>query len=231
MGKYEVTQAQWMAVMGNNPSYFRGENRPVEQVSWDIEHWVEWGVNPLDFPGGNRPVEWVSWNDVQSFITALKKATGRSFRLPSEAEWEYACRAGTTTRFYWGDDPAYTVGNDYAWWTYNTDLAVYDVGGKRPNAWGLYDMSGNVLEWCEDDWHDSYVDAPTDGRAWVDFPRGSGLVPRWGCWSYYGNNSRKGRIIRGGSRYDDDGNHCRSAYRYNGDPVNSRGDIGFRLSR
>jgi formylglycine-generating enzyme required for sulfatase activity len=127
MGKYEVTQAQWKAVMGseNNPSYFKGDSLPVDHVSW---------------------------RDVQEFIQKLNRreeqASGVFCRLPTEAEWEYAARAGTTTLYSFGDDAAEL--DDYAWYAGNADHTSYPVGQKKPNAWGLYDMHGNVSEWCQD---------------------------------------------------------------------------------
>ncbi len=165
MSKYEITQAQWRAIMGTNPSYFTGDNKPVEQVSWDM---IRQANGYLDKLNAAHP--------------------GNGFRLPSEAEWEYACRAGTTTRFYWGDDPGYTVINDYAWHYYNnTPYGTKEVGLKLPNAWGLHDMSGNVWEWCEDDWHDTYTGAPGNGSAWVALPRSSYRVLRGGSWDVYYN--------------------------------------------
>ena len=129
LGKYEITQGQWESVMGSNPSYFGGSNRPVEQVSW---------------------------NDVQEFIGRLNEAAGEEvYRLPTEAEWEYACRAGTTTRWSFGDDEGQL--GEYAWYTgNNSPYGTKEVGTKRPNPWGLYDMHGNVWEWCQD-WYGSYT--------------------------------------------------------------------------
>ncbi|HPO17302.1 MAG TPA: formylglycine-generating enzyme family protein, partial [Candidatus Hydrogenedentes bacterium] len=168
----------------------------------------------LDDP--NSPAVYVSWNDAQSFLTALNTYTGLTFRLPSESEWEYACRAGTTTRLYWGDDPGYTVGNDYCWWYYDAhgigESYAHIVGLKLPNFFGLYDMSGNVWEWCEDDWHYGYTGAPSDGTSWVDSPRGSNRVKRGGGWGSYGYN-------------------CRSALRLNYIPAGANYFLGFRLSR
>jgi formylglycine-generating enzyme required for sulfatase activity len=189
MGKYEVTQAQWQALMGSNPSRF---------------------------PGANRPVEMVSWNTItETFLPALNEATGQTFRLPSEAEWEYACRAGTTTRFYWGDDPDYTQIDSYAWCGGNSyiGLRIRDVGGKAPNAFGLHDMSGNVWEWCEDDMQGGdYTGAPTDGSAWL-------LSPRFPL-----------RVTRGGGGLSG-GSNCRSAARSGYGPSDADIDIGFRLAR
>ena len=166
IGKYPVTQAQYQAVMGNNPSRF--QNNP------------------------QNPVEKVSWNDAQAFCQKLSQITGKTYRLPTEAEWEYACRAGTTTRYYFGDD-ANQLG-DYAWYKGNSRYKTHPVGEKKPNAWGLYDMIGNVWEWCEDDWHSTYENAPKDGSAWL-------------------TNDDDYQILRGGS-WCDNPFDCRSAYRY-----------------
>jgi formylglycine-generating enzyme required for sulfatase activity len=182
IGKYPVTQAQYQAVMGTNPSLF--QNNP------------------------QNPVEQVSWNDAQAFCRKLSQITGKTYRLPTEAEWEYACRAGTTTRFYFGDD-ANQLG-DYAWYKGNSQQTTHPVGQKRPNGWGLYDMSGNVWEWCEDDWHDNYIGAPRDGSAWL-------------------TNDNHSQILRGGSWYSNP-NVCRSAFRLNHnrrDHLND--DYGFRV--
>ena len=121
LGKYEVTQEQWETVMGNNPSRFKGAKRPVESVSW---------------------------NDCQKFLAALQRSTGRQFSLPTEAQWEYACRAGTKTQWSCGNDEALL--NEYAWSGANTGGTTHAVGEKKPNAWGLYDMLGNVGEWTAD---------------------------------------------------------------------------------
>jgi len=194
LGKYELTKAQWTAVMGTTP--------------WSGQSYV------LDHP--DSPAVYVSWNDAQSFISALNTYTGLTFRLPSEAQWEYACRAGTTTRFYWGNDPSYADINDYAWWEDNAgdvgERYAHVVGLKLSNAFGLYDMSGNVFEWCEDDWHDGYGGAPADGSPWVDSPRGSYLVMRGGGWY-------------------DDGYDCRSALRYDYYLSSTSYSLGFRLAR
>jgi formylglycine-generating enzyme required for sulfatase activity len=193
MGKYPVTQAQWQAVMGNNPSYFKGKNRPVEKVSW---------------------------NEATKFCQKLSKKTGRDYRLPSEAEWEYACRAGTKTPFYFGE----TINTDLANYR-GTDFEAYgwsgsygrgpkgeyrkqttDVGDFPPNSFGLYDMHGNVCEWCADESHDNYDGAPTDGSVWLD-----------------GDKDRS--PLRGGS-WDSDPDICRSAYRVNFD----RRDVPYYIT-
>ena len=161
MAKYELTKRQWKAVMGTAP--------------WTGQTFV---LADLD-----SPAVYVSWNNAQAFLTALNNYTGKTFRLPSEAEWEYACRAGTTTRFYWGDDPSYTVIENYAWY-FNRDTTEYYahvVGQKLPNAFGLCDMSGNVWEMCQDWYNSSYMGAPTDGSAW-ELPTSSYRVRRGGSW-------------------------------------------------
>jgi len=186
LGKYKVTQAQWKALMGNNPSHFVGDL--------------------------NRPVESVSWNDAQDFIAALNLLGQGVFRLPSEAEWEYACRAGTTTRFYWGDDPEYTLITSYAWYEHNSAGTMHPVGQKAPNAWGLYDMNGDAWEWCQDLWHEDYTNAPTDGSAWesTGSKQDAGRVGRGGAWNAFNE-------------------YCRSAYRSFDYPENSANNIGFRV--
>jgi len=182
MGKYEVTQKQWRDVMGSSHSYFKGDNLPVESVSW---------------------------NDVQDFIKKLnEKEGGNKYRLPSEAEWEYSARAGTTTRFSFGNDDS--ILGDYAWYDANSGSKTHDVGQKKPNPWGLYDMHGNVWKWVQDIYHDSYSGAPIDGSAW----EGSGSP----------------RVFRGGDWHRHAGG-CRSAARSYGVPDARGTDLGFRLLR
>ena len=188
MGRYPITQEQWQAIMDNNPSEFKGDKRPVERVSWD---------------------------DAKEFCDRLSKKTKREYRLPTEAEWEYACRAGTKTPFHYGE-------------TITTELANYDgnsvygagvkglyrektteVGEFPANEFGLCDMHGQVWEWCEDDWHENYQNAPNDGRAWLSEA------------SIY-------NVIRGGSwlNYPD---VCRSAIRIDVTRDFRVNDIGFRV--
>ena len=157
IGKYPVTQSVWKAVMNNeNPSYFQGDDRPVEQVSWD--------------------------DIAKNFLPALRRLSGFHYRLPTEAEWEYAARGGkyhTEGYKYAGSDRLKDVG----WFEDNNEKQTQSVGQKQPNQLGIYDMSGNVWEWCEDDWHDDYIGAPEDGTAWVKNPeRGSRRVSRGGGW-------------------------------------------------
>jgi formylglycine-generating enzyme required for sulfatase activity len=172
----EVTQSQWQAVMGSNPSYFKGPDLPVEQVSWD---------------------------DAQAFIAKLNaKNDGYRYRLPTEAEWEYAARAGTTGP-YAGDLGA------MAWYAPNSGGTTHPVGTKTPNAWGLYDMHGNVMEWVQD-WYDGYSSsAVTDP---VGPSSGSARVLRGGGWAYESQN-------------------CRSADRDSSSPDYRGGPLGLRLLR
>jgi formylglycine-generating enzyme required for sulfatase activity len=182
LSKYELTQAQWEAVMGSNPSLYVGPDNPVEHVSW---------------------------NHISDFLVLLNFAkSGATYRLPTEAEWEYACRAGTSTRRYWGDDLSDTQIEDYAWHYENSGLHTHPVGQKLPNNWGLYDVIGNVSEWCHD-WEGEYPLGP------VTDPQGP--------------DSGSNRVYRGGSC----GYHappCRSAKRSSSIPA-SYGNVGFRLLR
>ncbi len=190
MAKYPVTQAQWKAVMGKNPSYFKGEKRPVETVSWD---------------------------DVVKFCQRLSEKTGKAYRLPSEAEWEYACRAGTTTPFYFGETITTDLANYNGDYTYASEPeGVYrgettDVGNFPPNSFGLYDMHGNVWEWCADNWHNNYKGAPSDGSVWGK-----------------GNSGQP--VIRGGS-WDSCPGFVRAAGRLRGSHDYRYGGVGFRLAR
>jgi formylglycine-generating enzyme required for sulfatase activity len=185
IGKYPITQAQYQAVMGTNPSRFKN--------------------NP------QNPVESVGWDDAQAFCQKLSQITGKTYRLPTEAEWEYACRAGTTTRYYFGDNDNQL--GDYAWGRENSNNKTHPVGQKKPNGWGLHDMSGNVWEWCEDDWHDSYAGAPDDGTAWIDND----------------NRSQSRKCLRGGSWLINP-NRCRSAIRPGLLPVDRYSSGGFRVA-
>ena len=185
MGKYPITQAQWKAIASR-------EDLKVER---DLD------PNPAyfkDYEGSHRrPVEQVSWYDAVEFCQRLSQKTGTEYRLPTEAEWEYACRAGTTTSYYFGETITAKLAN------YNT-TGTTPVGQFPPNAFGLYDMHGNVWEWCQDDWHGSYQDAPTDGRAWVS-EESSYKVIRGASWLNVPDNCRS--AIRNGSSYGDRYDH------------------------
>ena len=189
LGRTLVTQGQWKAVMGTTP----------------------WKGKPLVKEDDDYPVTFVSWDAAVEFCRKLSEKESVEYRLPTEAEWEYACRAGTMTAFSFGDD-ASQVG-EYAWCDENTSDAVefyaHRVGQKRPNAWGLYDMHGNVLEWCQD-WYGEYSSADVTDPAWPD--SGSSRVLRGGCWSF-------------------DARLCRSASRFRGLPSSRHNFMGFRVLR
>jgi formylglycine-generating enzyme required for sulfatase activity len=226
MGQTEVTQAQWEVVMGFPPDLRFGE-------------------------GDNHPVYLVSWLECQDFLVALNALSGEgTFRLPSEAEWEYACRAGTTKRFYFGNSlgcedglascedceveeevigggkslpwesplgfepklplPFNLMRSDFMWFCANSDILSQRVRSLRPNAFGLYDMAGNVFEWVQDEYHSDYTGAPTDGSAWVADGNGN-------------------RVIRGGA-FESAARSCRSANRSQLNPSSSSFiGLGFRI--
>lgn len=214
MGKYPVTQAQWKTVAA------------LPQVSRELK------LDPSYFKGAERPVECVSWYDAVEFCDRLTHKTGRTYRLPSEAEWEYACRAGKTTPFHFGE-------------TITTDLANYDgrdnkygkwsgsygrgpkgvyrqettpVGSfKVANRFGLFDMHGNVWEWCADHWYENYEGAPVDGSAWVDEQQNEN-----------DHDPQIIRVLRGGSWYVIP-EYCRSACRDCNNASNDDGNLGFRI--
>ena len=171
MGKYPITQAQWKAIAS------------LTKINRDLQ------ADPSNFQGYDRPVEAVSWEDAVEFCQRLSKATGKEYRLPTEAEWEYACRAGTTTPFYFGETITGELANYRASNTYaNEPQGEYrrqttPVGNFPPNPFGLYDMHGQVWEWCEDDWHDNYQSLPMDGSAWLS-RTSSKKVIRGGSWVY-----------------------------------------------
>jgi formylglycine-generating enzyme required for sulfatase activity len=197
MGKYPVTQEQWLVIAQN--------------ISLKVD--IDLNPAPSYFKGVHRPVEYVNWYECVEFCKRLSKLTGRDYGLPSEAQWEYACRAKTTTPYYCGE-------------TITPDLANYSssgttpVGQFPPNGFGLYDMHGNVWEWCADDWHSNYNGAPTDGSAWMEFET-SYLVKNK-------QNSSKS-VLRGGS-WGFDPDVCRSAFRGNGNSREDRfNDDGFRV--
>ncbi len=200
MAKYPVTQAQWKAVaafpkinidLNPEPSYFKGANRPVENVSWD---------------------------EAVEFCARLAKKTGKTYRLPSEAEWEYACRAGTTTPFHFGETITTDLANYNGSVTYASEpKGIYrqkttDVGSFPPNGFGLYDMHGNVWEWCADTWHENYQGAPAGGSVWES------------------GGNQDSRVLRGGS-WDLSAVYCRSAPRFGSSAGYRHGYLGFRVVR
>lgn len=182
LAKFEVTQEQWYSIMGTLPSKFKGRTLPVDGVSWD---------------------------DAQEFIKKLNQKTGKRYRLPSEAEWEYAARAGSTTEFSFGDDVSQS--HDYSWSFKNSNSQTHPVGEKFSNKFGLHDMHGNVWEWCQDCWNVNYVGAPNDGSPW--------LVE--GCTF---------RVLRGGAwgRFE---STLKSAYRYSAAAAIKGEEFGFRVAR
>ncbi|MFM7545853.1 MAG: formylglycine-generating enzyme family protein [Synechococcales cyanobacterium] len=174
MGRYEVTQDQYEAVMGTNPSFFKGF-------------------------GFNRPVDSVSWDDAQEFIRRLTQMTGKRYRLPTEAEWEYAVRAGTTTPFSYGATITPRVVNYNGNYPYGKAPKgeyreqTMDVNSLYPNPWGLHHIHGNLWEWVEDYWHDNFEGAPTDGSAWLIEGKQSLRVLRGGSWSLVAWDTRSAK--------------------------------------
>jgi len=188
LGKYEVTFEEYDKFCDAT-----GRSKP------DDEGWGR----------GRRPVINVNWNDAKAYVKWLSEQTGKDYRLPSEAQWEYACRAGSTGKYSFGDDVS-QLGN-YGWYNSNSGSKTHPVGEKQANKFGLYDMHGNVREWLEDNWHDNYNGAPGDGSAWMSGD----------------NNSH---LLRGDS-WIDDGAFLRCAYRYRYDTSFRYGSRGFRFSR
>jgi formylglycine-generating enzyme required for sulfatase activity len=188
MGKYPLTQAQYQAITGTNPSWFKGDNRPVEVVSW---------------------------HNAVRFCKRLSQKTGKTYRLASEAEWEYACRAEKTTPFYFGESIITDLVNYNGNYTYGSApkgkyrRRTTEVGTFPPNGFGLYDMHGNVWEWCLDKWQKNYINAPNNGSAWI-------------------SRSFLGRTLRGGSWYVSP-QGCRSAHRCKSSASYSSFRIGFRV--
>ena len=180
IGKYPITQSQYMAVMGNNPSHFQ---------------------NGLD-----HPVEQISWEEAQAFCKVLARHTGQKVRQPSEAEWEYAARGGNKSKGY-----IYAGSNkidEVAWYNKNSNNETHAVGQKKGNELGIHDMSGNVWEWCEDEFHNDYNGAPVNGSAWI--------------------RDGHDRMLRGGS-WDFNSVYCRSASRFRHNVDNRFYYIGFRV--
>jgi formylglycine-generating enzyme required for sulfatase activity len=182
LGKFEVTQTEWNSLMGTDPSLKKGSMHPVENISW---------------------------NDAQLYVKKLSQKTGKKYRLPSEAEWEYAARAGSTAKYPWGD--AVNQIDEYTW-SRNNATSTKAVGLKKPNQFGLHDMIGNIAEWTEDCWQSTYQNAPADGSAWLS-----------------GNCSL--RVLRGGA-WGDDPQNLRVTVRDGTHPTYYRfSSSGFRVAR
>lgn len=187
LGKTEVTQGQWKAVMGSNPSKFTK-------------------------CGDDCPVERVAWNDAQEFIRRLNQKTGKTYRLPSDAEWEYACHAGKTNRYCGGEK----IGR-VAWYESNSGKTTHSVASKQPNAWGLYDMTGNVWEWTQDCYGDDHAAAPADGSAATagDCKRRTLRGGSWGSFQRLANSAYRSGYPAKSRAYD---------------VVSRRSDFGLRLA-
>jgi formylglycine-generating enzyme required for sulfatase activity len=194
LGKYPVTQAQWQFVAS------------LEEIALPLDS------NPAKYQGGDRPVEQISWYEAVEFCLRLSQLSGRTYRLPSEAEWEYACRANTDSRFHFGRKLPKNLVNNYdsrskqQYPEGTTPVGAFGVA----NAFGLYDMHGNLYEWCSDYWHDDYKYAPCDGSAWFDGITESDRIIRGGFWNSYARN-------------------CRSAFRDRSEPNLRSSVIGFRV--
>lgn len=193
VGKYPITQAQWQAVAA------------LEPIALPLK------PNPSKFQGENRPVERISWFEAVEFCQRLSRLTGRRYRLPSEAQWEYACRGGTTTPFHFGKRLPNNLVNFHGSLVNGvkeegtTNVGAFGVA----NAFGLYDMHGNIYEWCLDHWHDDYKGAPNDGSAWLDEHEQERII-RGGFWFSYAQN-------------------CRSAHRDSRESDTRSSVIGFRV--
>ena len=191
LGKYSITQAQWEVVMNSEPWL------KYEQKFW----------------GDRKPVIGVSWHDAKEFCKRLSSKTQKTFNLPSEAQWEYACRGIQNAKFksekyYFGDNDGKL--KDYAWYSYNSGRTIHEVGQKKPNNFGLYDMLGNVWEWCEDNWHENYNNAPNNGSIWLD------------------KQNKYIILLRGGS-WVNPCSHCRCALRVRQNLDKSDSYVGFRV--
>jgi formylglycine-generating enzyme required for sulfatase activity len=240
MSRTPITQSQWREVAR------------MPQIERELKE------DPSSFKGGNRPVENVSWYDAMEFCSRLSHHTGRDYTLPSEAQWEYACRAGTTTPFHFGETISTDLANYDGNYTYGSGKKgeyrrrTTDVASFPANAWGLHDMHGNVWEWCLDNWHDSYEGAPEDGSAWLEgdgLGKSSGAARGSKTPSTAARPSAAGaaraataaslvsasvatkrpiKLLRGGSWIIHPG-YCRSACRFRSHPVVRDRFVGFRV--
>jgi len=221
MARTQVTQAQWRVVA------------QLPKINSDLN------PDPSKFKGDNRPVEQVSWYDCIEFCARLSQKTGKNYRLPSEAEWEYACRAGTTTPFHFGETISTEVANYHGEYIYGNGKkgscrkeTILVRSLNAANAWGLYDMHGNILEWCLDDWHNNYTGAPNNGLPWlgeIENENHSQFKNSWQIWLkkiLETNNNNK--LLRGGY-WSDNPRYCRSACRNYLSPGYRNYFIGFRI--
>ena len=192
IGKYEITFNEYSAFVLDKILGFVQKKDLVFLGNTD-----EIRVPPHEGWGrGKRPVINVRWVEAKEYAKWLEKLTHKPFRLPTEVEWEYACRADTTTGFSFGDDSGQL--GEYSWFSKNSNNKTHQVGTKKPNIWNLHDMHGNVWEFVEDDFHENYDNAPADGQAWIDNPRGPLQVIRGGCWSVkasYCRSDTRGKIV------------------------------------
>ena len=208
LGRTTITQAQWREVAG----WVEG---PGERWGLDLSG----SLAPSSFQGTQRPVENVNWYEAMEFCSRLSQRSGKTYTLPSEAQWEYACRAGTATPFHYGDTISTKQANYHG-------RTTSEVGRFPANAWGLHDMHGNVWEWCADHWQRSYDlgqrKAPDDGSPWLDAAEADmeGLEAE--------SSDERRRVLRGGSWFSNPV-HCRSAFRGNSHPANAFLGIGFRV--
>ena len=237
MGQTPITQEQWRVVAGWKER--EGERwgrelkaNPSRFQVWDEDgnDWGQCALLPGEKTTDQRPVETLSWKDAVEFCSRLSQRTGRTYTLPSEAQWEYACRAGTSTPFAFGETLTAELANYRATETYGNGAKgewrkqTTPVGMFPANAWGLHDMHGNVWEWCLDAWHGSYEGAPDDGRAWLKAGPGA-QSPGDGL---QGARNLETRMLRGGSWHYNPGS-CRSAYRVHDRPDGAGDGVGFRV--
>ena len=218
LGRTQVTQAQWRAVA------------QLPQIHRSLKS------DPSRFKGNELPVEKVTWYDCIEFCARLSQATGKNYRLPSEAEWEYACRAGTTSPLHFGETISPEVANYDGNSTYGQGKTGVNRKKTTPvgsfnaaNAWGLYDMHGNLQEWCLDDWHSSYEGAPNDGRPWFEDDNYSDFEEDWQHWLYTILQHSNKKLLRGGY-WDNNPGYCRSANRYSNCPGYCYSARGFRVA-
>jgi formylglycine-generating enzyme required for sulfatase activity len=237
-----ITQGQWREVAGwqarageswgrelePEPSFFQPSPHPKAR-SWGER---SFSLLPGEASSDQRPVENVSWEDAMEFCNRLSQRTGRHYTLPSEAQWEYACRVGTTTPFHFGATITPELANYDGSYTYaNGPKGEYrkqttPVGMFPANAWGLQELHGNVWEWCLDEWHESYEGAPTDGSAWLNRPQPKQPEPT--SKSNVSASDMETRLLRGGS-WSSDPRDCRSAYRGRDQPGDAGSIVGFRV--